>query len=100
MAYTEEEDRTHKERYKEAKQAAKKVVVEAKDIKDVGGRVLFRQEDIKMRGHQYFSQVLNETRALKEEIRQTSDFQRTTYHGSIINITTVKVGEAFKKIKG
>ena len=88
MACTEEEDRTHKkERYKEAKHAAKKAVAEAKDrafeafyqkldtkegekyifklaktrsrqkknlgivkfIKDEGGRVLLRQEDIKMR---------------------------------------------------
>ena len=88
MACTEEEDRTHKkERYKEAKQAAKKAVAEPKDrafeafyqkldtkegekyifklakarsrqkkdlgivkfTKDEGGRVLLRQEDIKMR---------------------------------------------------
>ena len=88
MACTEEEDRTHKkERYKEAKRAAKKAVAEAKDqvfeafyqkletkegekyiyklakarsrqkknlvtvkfIKDEGGRVLLRQEDIKLR---------------------------------------------------
>ena len=36
MACTKK-DRTHKERYKEAKRAAKKAVAEAKDIKDEGG---------------------------------------------------------------
>ncbi|XP_057515609.1 uncharacterized protein LOC130797145 [Amaranthus tricolor] len=135
MTCTEEEDRTHKkERYKEAKWAAKKAVAEAKDcafkafyqnletkevkkyicklakarsrhkknlrtvkfITDEGGRVLLRQEDIKMRWHQYFSQLLNETRGLKENIQKTSDFQRTQDHGSIIDITTAKVGEALK----
>ena len=68
-----------------------------KFIKDEGRRVLLRQEDIKMRWHQYFSQLLNKTRGLKEEIRQTSNIQRTQDHRSIIDITTTEVGEGLKK---
>ena len=68
-------------------------------IKDEGGRLLLGQKDIKMRWHQYFSQLLNETRGLKEKIRQTSNFQRTQDHGSIINITMAEVGEALKKMR-
>ena len=139
MAITEEEDRIQKkEKYKEAKWAAKKAVAEAKErafeafyqkldtkegekyifklakarsrqkkdlgtvkfIKDEGGRVLLKQEDIKMRWHQYFSQLLNETRGLKEESRQTLDIQRTQKHGWIMDITMVEVGEALKTMGG
>ena len=71
-----------------------------KFIKDENGRVLLRQEDIKTRWHQYFSQLLNETRGLKKEIRQTSDIQKTQDHGSIIDITTAEVGEDLKKMRG
>ena len=71
-----------------------------KFIKDEGGRVLLRQEDIKMRWHPYFSQLVNETRCPKKEIRQTSDIQRTQDHGLIIDITTVEVGEALKRMGG
>ena len=83
-----------------ARSRQKKDLGTVKFIKDEGRRVLFRQEDIKMRWHQYFSQLLSETRRLKKEIRQTSDFQRTQDHGSIIDITTAEVGEALKKWEG
>ncbi|XP_057523328.1 uncharacterized protein LOC130803164 [Amaranthus tricolor] len=122
MACTEEEDKIHKKeiRYKETKRIAKKAVAEGekyifklakvrsrqkdlgtvKFIKDEGGRVLLRQEDIKTRWHQYFSQLLNETKGLKEEIRQTLVIQRTQDHRSIIDITTREVGESLKKKEG
>ncbi|XP_057515629.1 uncharacterized protein LOC130797162 [Amaranthus tricolor] len=38
-----------------------------KYIKDEGGRVLLRQENIKARWFQYFSQLLNESRGPKKE---------------------------------
>ena len=78
----------------------KKDLGTVKFIKDEGGRVLLRQEDIKMRWHQYFSQLLNETRGLKEEIRQTSNIQRTQDNESISDITMAEVGEALKKMGG
>ncbi|XP_057540787.1 uncharacterized protein LOC130818644 [Amaranthus tricolor] len=51
-----------------ARSRQKKDLVTVKFIKDESGRVLLRQEDIKMRWHQYFIQLLNETRGPKEEI--------------------------------
>ena len=69
-----------------------------KFIKNEGGRVLLRQ-DIKMRWHQYFSQLLNKTRGPKKEIQQTSDIQRVQDHGSIIDITTAEVEEALTKMR-
>ncbi|XP_057543263.1 uncharacterized protein LOC130821493 [Amaranthus tricolor] len=59
-----------------------------KYIKDEGKRVLFKQEDIKMRWHQHFSQLLNETRGVKEEGRKAFEIKRTLDHGSISDITT------------
>ena len=44
-----------------------------KYIKDEGGRVLLRQEDIKTRWLQFFSQLLNESRGPREEDKQLSD---------------------------
>ena len=44
-----------------------------KYIKDKGGRVLLRQEDIKTRWLQYSSQLLNESRGLKKEDKQFSN---------------------------
>ena len=78
----------------------KKNLGTVKFIKDEGGRVLLRLEDIKLRWHQYFFQLLNETTGLKEEIRKTSDFQRTLYHRSVIDITTTEVREALKNMGG
>ncbi|XP_057533559.1 uncharacterized protein LOC130811315 [Amaranthus tricolor] len=69
-----------------------------KYIKDEGGRVLLRQEDIKSRWLQYFSQLLNESRGLKEADNQISDVQRPLEYGSTSDITTVEVGEALKKM--
>ena len=81
-----------------ARSRQKKDLGTVKFIKDEGGRVLLRQEDIKLRWHQYFSQLLNETRGREEEIQQTSYLQRAQEHGSIIDITTAEVGEALKKM--
>ena len=67
-----------------------------KYIKDEGKRLLFRQEDIKMRWHQYFSQLLNETRGVKEKGRKAFEIQRTLDHGLTSDITTEEVGKALK----
>ena len=69
-----------------------------KYIKDVEGRVLLRQEDIKLRWCQYFSQLLNENRGPKEEGSQSSNIQRSHDYGSTSNITTKEVREALKKM--
>ena len=60
--------------------------------------MLLRQEDIKTRWHQYFSQLLNETTWVNEEGRQTFDIHRTLDHEPIRDITTEEVGEALKKM--
>ncbi|XP_057526297.1 uncharacterized protein LOC130805539 [Amaranthus tricolor] len=51
-----------------ARSRQKKDLGTMKFIKDEGGQVLLRQEDIKLRWHQYFAQLLNEISGLKEEI--------------------------------
>ena len=69
-----------------------------KYIKDESGRVLIRQEDIKLRWHQYFSQLLNMSRGPTQESRQTSDTQRTRVCGSFGDITKEEVSEILKKM--
>ena len=60
--------------------------------------MLLRHEDIKLRWHRYFSQLLNEIRGPKEEDRNTSDIQRPNDFRSTSDITTEEVGVALKKI--
>ena len=50
----------------------------------------------KIRWHQYFSQLLNETKGIKEE--ETSDIHSTLEYGSTTDITTKEVGEALRKM--
>ena len=69
-----------------------------KYIKDESGRVLIRQEDIKLRWHQYFSQLLNMSRDPTQKSRQTSDTQRTQVCGSFGDITKGEVSEALQKM--
>ena len=71
-----------------------------KYIKDESGRVLLRQEDIKLRWRQYFSQLLNDTKGLTKKSRKTSGIQRAQVHGSFSDITTAEVREALKKMTG
>ncbi|XP_057520716.1 uncharacterized protein LOC130800989 [Amaranthus tricolor] len=69
-----------------------------KYIKDEGGRVLLRQENLKTRWLQYFSQLLNESSGPKETDNQIFDVQRPLKYGSMNDITTGKVSEALKKM--
>ncbi|XP_057537974.1 uncharacterized protein LOC130815499 [Amaranthus tricolor] len=69
-----------------------------KYIKDEGERVLLRQEDIKTKWLQYFSQLLNESRGLKETDNQIFNVQRPLEYGSTSDITREEVGEALKKM--
>ncbi|XP_057540710.1 uncharacterized protein LOC130818562 [Amaranthus tricolor] len=63
-----------------------------KYIKDEGGRVLLRQEDIKTRWLQYFSQLLNnESWGPKETDNQIYNVQRPLEYGSTSDITTREV---------
>ena len=68
-----------------------------KYIKDERGRVILRQEDIKIRWLQYFSQLLNESRP-KEEDKQFSDVQRPLEDGSASAITTKEVEKLSKRL--
>ncbi|XP_057526537.1 uncharacterized protein LOC130805768 [Amaranthus tricolor] len=69
-----------------------------KYIKDEGGRVFLRQEDMKTRRLPYFSQLLNESGGPKEADNQIFDVQRSLEYGSTSDITTEEVGEALKKM--
>ena len=69
-----------------------------KYIKDERGRVFLRQEDIKTRWLQYFSQLLNESRGSREEDKQLSNVQRPLEDGLTSDITTEEVGQALKKM--
>ena len=59
-----------------------------KYVKDEGGRVFLRQEDIKTRWLEYFSQLINESKGPKEADNQIYDVQRPLEYGSTSDITT------------
>nr|QIA97904.1 hypothetical protein AP_R.00g000040-v1.0.a3 [Amaranthus palmeri] len=69
-----------------------------KYIKDEGGRVLLRQEEIKTRWRKYFSDLLNEYRGPRGDDSRTFDAHRPSIFGLACAITPEEVKEALKKM--
>ena len=81
-----------------ARSRKKQDIKAVKYIKDEDEKVLLRQDDIKTRWYQYFSDLLNESKGTKEGRGQTPNAQSQHEYGSNRDITTKEVSNALKEM--